>query len=110
VRKVFLFVGFIAFGFAAVAQPYSSRLGRFQVDQIRGCAPFTINITNTNGSQTAFVHLFFVDGSNCSVADSFVCLTANQTMTLNAADVDPGHEVLVGDGVVDADSGSAPAT
>jgi gliding motility-associated-like protein len=27
---------------------YVSRLGRFQVDQIRGCAPFTINITSTN--------------------------------------------------------------
>ena len=27
---------------------YTSRLGRFQVDQIRGCAPFTINITNAN--------------------------------------------------------------
>lgn len=27
---------------------FTSRLGRFQVDQIRGCAPFTINITNTN--------------------------------------------------------------
>lgn len=47
-RKVFLFVGFIAAGLALKAQPYTSRLGRFQVDQIRGCAPFTINITNTN--------------------------------------------------------------
>jgi len=27
---------------------FTSRLGRFQVDQVRGCAPFTINITNTN--------------------------------------------------------------
>lgn len=27
---------------------FTSRLGRFQVDQIRGCAPFTINITNAN--------------------------------------------------------------
>lgn len=27
---------------------YTSRLGRFQVDQVKGCAPFTITITNTN--------------------------------------------------------------
>jgi gliding motility-associated-like protein len=28
--------------------PYTSRLGRFQVDQIKGCAPFVITITNVN--------------------------------------------------------------
>jgi gliding motility-associated-like protein len=33
-------------GFLAQAQPYNSRLGRFQVDQKRGCAPFTITLTN----------------------------------------------------------------
>jgi gliding motility-associated-like protein len=33
-------------GFTAYAQPYPSRLGRFQVDQKRGCAPFTITLTN----------------------------------------------------------------
>src|SRR5262249_23116220 len=49
-----------------------------------------INITNTNSASGAFVHLFFVDGSNCSVADSFICLTANQTASFLASDVDPG--------------------
>src|SRR5262245_54495423 len=49
-----------------------------------------INITNSSDQIPAFVHLFFVDGSNCSVADSFICLTANQTATFLAADVDPG--------------------
>lgn len=33
---------------AAVAQPYVSREGRFEVDQIKGCAPLTVNITNAN--------------------------------------------------------------
>src|SRR5262249_12295218 len=33
---------------------------------------------------------FFVDGSNCSVADSFICLTQNQTASFLASDVDPG--------------------
>lgn len=49
-----------------------------------------INITNTNPDAFTYVHLFFVDGSNCSVADSFVCLTPNQTLTVLASDVDPG--------------------
>ncbi len=49
-----------------------------------------INITNTSSTSAAIVHLFFVDGSNCSVADSYLCLTANQTATFLASDVDPG--------------------
>jgi gliding motility-associated-like protein len=48
VRQVLFLVGLFGLGLVAHAQPYTSRLGRFQVDQIRGCAPFTINITNTN--------------------------------------------------------------
>ncbi|HWQ34792.1 MAG TPA: hypothetical protein VNQ79_18225 [Blastocatellia bacterium] len=50
-----------------------------------------INITNTNDTgRDVFVHFFFVDGTNCSVADSYVCLTPNQTMTFNMSDTDPG--------------------
>jgi hypothetical protein len=49
-----------------------------------------INLTNTNPDRAAIVHLFFVDGSNCSVADSYICLTPNQTTTIFASDVDPG--------------------
>src|SRR5262249_49379666 len=49
-----------------------------------------INITNTSSTSAAFVHLFFVDGANCSVADSFICLTTNQTSSFLASDVDPG--------------------
>ncbi|MGE0127128.1 MAG: hypothetical protein AB7U82_03395 [Blastocatellales bacterium] len=48
-----------------------------------------INITNTSSTSAAFVHLFFV-ADNCSVADLFICLTANQTATFLASDVDPG--------------------
>lgn len=29
-----------------MAQPYTSTLGRFQVDQVKGCAPFTVTLTN----------------------------------------------------------------
>ncbi len=49
-----------------------------------------INITNTSASSAAYVHLFFVDGATCAVADSWLCLTANQTASFLASDVDPG--------------------
>lgn len=34
---------------SALAQPYLSRLGRFNVDQKKGCAPFTVTVTNLLG-------------------------------------------------------------
>ena len=49
-----------------------------------------INITNIDSQYNTFVHFFFVDGSNCSVADSYFCLTPNQTMSFMASDIDPG--------------------
>lgn len=49
-----------------------------------------LSLTNTDAARTAYVHLFFVDGASCAVADSVVCLTANQTSTFFASDVDPG--------------------
>ncbi|NOT61302.1 MAG: DUF11 domain-containing protein, partial [Acidobacteria bacterium] len=49
-----------------------------------------ISITNIEPTQRAYVHLFFVDGASCAVADSFICLTPNQTATVLASDIDPG--------------------
>ncbi len=49
-----------------------------------------VNLTNIDPSRSAFVHLFFVDGSNCSVADSVICLTPNQTTSFLTSDIDPG--------------------
>jgi hypothetical protein len=49
-----------------------------------------INITNTSATSSAFVHLFFVDGGTCSIANRYVCLTANQTLTFFTSDQDPG--------------------
>ncbi len=46
-RKQFILLAMLFSAIAGQAQ-YVSRLGRFQVDQVRGCAPFTITITNTN--------------------------------------------------------------
>ena len=50
-----------------------------------------INITNTNSAvgADAFVHLYFV-AEGCSIADSYICLTPNQTASFLASDVDPG--------------------
>jgi len=42
-----LIVSLLALPFSVNAQ-FTSRLGRFQVDQVKGCAPFTITITDTN--------------------------------------------------------------
>jgi hypothetical protein len=49
-----------------------------------------INLTNTNPSFPIAVHLFFVDGTSCSIADANICLTANQTTSFLASDIDPG--------------------
>ncbi len=49
-----------------------------------------LSITNANTRATAYVHLFFVDGSSCNVADSYICLTPNQTASFLAGDFDPG--------------------
>ncbi|MGH9801729.1 MAG: hypothetical protein ACRD82_15315, partial [Blastocatellia bacterium] len=48
-----------------------------------------INITNTSNTSAAFVHLYFV-AEGCSIADSYICLTATQTASFLASDVDPG--------------------
>jgi hypothetical protein len=49
-----------------------------------------INITNVNQSAGVSVHLFMVDGATCSIADSFVGLTPNQTASFLVSDYDPG--------------------
>jgi uncharacterized repeat protein (TIGR01451 family) len=61
-----------------------------------------INITNIEPTRRAYVHLFFVDGASCSVADSYVCLTPNQTTSFLASDLDPGTTGYVVAVAVDA--------
>lgn len=48
-----------------------------------------IAITNANPARSIFVRLFFISEA-CSVADSFICLTAQQTTHFLASDIDPG--------------------
>jgi hypothetical protein len=47
-------------------------------------------ITNTSVADNAVAHIFFIDGATCAAADTFACLTANQTVSFLASDVDPG--------------------
>ncbi|MGE0103128.1 MAG: beta strand repeat-containing protein [Blastocatellales bacterium] len=49
-----------------------------------------INLTNVDPARTANVHLFFVDGASCSVADLYLCLSPNKTTSFLASDLDPG--------------------
>ena len=46
-----------------------------------------INITNTNPTTTAFIHLFFL--AACTPADAFICLTPSQTTSFTTLDFDP---------------------
>lgn len=48
-----------------------------------------IAITNAEPVRATFVHLFFVSEA-CSVADTFICLTAQQTTQFLVSDLDPG--------------------
>jgi len=50
----------------------------------------SVTITNTHKQQSVAVHVFAIRGSDGSVADAFICLTANQTTTLLTSDFDPG--------------------
>ncbi|MEK7829695.1 MAG: hypothetical protein AAB401_01340, partial [Acidobacteriota bacterium] len=49
-----------------------------------------VSLTNVHPKLGVVVHLFFVDGATCSVADAFVCLTPNQTTRFLMSDLDPG--------------------
>jgi len=49
-----------------------------------------INLINFDDQRAAFVHLFFIDGASCSVADRYICLTAAQRVSFSVRDEDPG--------------------
>jgi hypothetical protein len=74
----------LASGSVLVFNLYTSSLANPNNENTR------INLTNTDPSRAANIHLFFVDGSNCSVADANICLTPNQTASFLASDLDPG--------------------
>src|SRR5262245_13568166 len=61
---------------------YTSDAASSQVDT-------RVNITNVNSVQDIVVHIFFVDSVTCNIADSFLCLTRNQTSSFSTSDIDP---------------------
>jgi hypothetical protein len=48
-----------------------------------------LSVTNT-ANEAVVLHWFFVDSGSCTVADTFTCLTGNQTFSFLASDYDPG--------------------
>jgi hypothetical protein len=64
-----------------------------------------LNLTNTSQTSSVTLHLFAVESSSCSVADSFISLTPNQTAQFFASDFDPGVQGYL---VAVAYSGGAP--
>src|SRR5438128_1673603 len=44
-----------------------------------------LNITNTS-NDPVIMHWFFVDSGNCAIADTFICLTGNQTFSFLSSD------------------------
>lgn len=47
-------------------------------------------LTNTSARDAVIIHLFLVDGEDGMVADQFLRLTAGQTVSLLASELDPG--------------------
>ena len=47
-RIVFISLGLVFAALTTGSAQYLSRLGRFRVDEIKGCAPFTVTITTAN--------------------------------------------------------------
>jgi hypothetical protein len=62
---------------------YSSRSSHLAREDTR------LSITNTSPVESVQLHLFWIDGGAASIADTLVCVTANQTMHLLASDLDP---------------------
>lgn len=97
---------------------YTSNSSQASVENTR------FDITNTS-RETVFIHLFYVDGTTCSVKDSIICLSGFQTARLLASDLDPDttgylvavaigedgcpikHNFLIGDSFVKTASGFA---
>ncbi len=50
----------------------------------------TINLTNTSPAASVFVRLFLINGATCEPQKMELCLTAQQTVSYQMSDLDPG--------------------
>lgn len=96
VMTLFAFAADPGFGFPPTSEAGDQRAGSILIYNIyssEASAPSRtnsrINITNIS-PYCVGIRLFFVDGSTCSVADSTLSLTGNQTASFLASDLDPG--------------------
>lgn len=48
-----------------------------------------LTLTNVHPQLPSYVHLFFIDGSTCSIANWTLTLTQNQTVSMMMSDIDP---------------------
>jgi len=64
-----------------------------------------LSITNLSPSRRVAVHLFFVDGETCQMADAIICLTPNQTSSFLASELDPGTTGYLVAVAIDEDTG-----
>src|SRR5262249_9507491 len=67
-----------------------------------------INMTNTNPTLPAMLHIFVVEGTTCSIADPFICFTQNQTASFITSDADPGTRGYLVALAVDLDGEPTP--
>lgn len=58
-------------------------------DSLSSTIDTRVSITNTHPISSVTVHIFMVDSITCGIADFFVCLSRNQTVTFLVSDVDP---------------------
>ncbi|HMV81491.1 MAG TPA: hypothetical protein PLD20_18535 [Blastocatellia bacterium] len=49
-----------------------------------------LSLTNLDSLRGVALHLFLIDADTCQIRDFFLCLTANQTASFLASDIDPG--------------------
>jgi len=73
----------IVAGSVLVFPLYTSTIGNAAVNT-------RLNFTNIDPTRLAYVHVFFVSNQDCTVADTVLCLTPNQTASFLASDFDPG--------------------
>lgn len=66
----------------ALAQPYTSALGRFRVDEKKGCVPFTVTAESLVSCSGACAYDFLGDGVGSSADDFITGTTASFTYTL----------------------------
>lgn len=65
-----------------------------------------LTLTNTNPSASTFVRLFFVGSATCEIAELTLCLAAQQSVSLQMSEIDPGVKGYVM--AIAADLGGRP--